>query len=50
MNVIAVRDLSKRYATRDGSVVALEGISFGIGDHFDPEKIAAEARAYRPGG
>ena len=27
---IAVRDLSKRYASRDGDVVALERISFGV--------------------
>jgi hypothetical protein len=32
VDAIAVRDLSKRYATRDGSVAALEGISFGIGE------------------
>ena len=100
MDAIAVRDLSKRYATRDGNVAALEGISFDIreGDfvavvgpsgcgkttllkilaglmlktgiikqavtakelvtneliddinHFDAEKIATEARAYRAGG
>ena len=30
MDAIAVRDLSKRYATRDGNVAALEGISFDI--------------------
>jgi NitT/TauT family transport system ATP-binding protein len=31
-DAIAVRDLSKRYATRDGAVSALEGISFGVGE------------------
>ena len=31
-DAIAVRDVSKRYATRDGSVAALEGISFDIGE------------------
>jgi hypothetical protein len=38
--------------TRDGSVAALEGISFGIDEisRFDPEKIASEARASRAGG
>jgi ABC-type bacteriocin/lantibiotic exporter with double-glycine peptidase domain len=32
VDAIAVRDLSKRYATRDGAVAALEGISFGVGE------------------
>jgi NitT/TauT family transport system ATP-binding protein len=32
VDAIAVRELSKRYATRDGSVAALEGISFGVGE------------------
>ena len=32
MDAIAVRDLSKRYATRDGNVAALEGISFDVGE------------------
>ena len=77
-DAIAVRDVSKRYPTRDGSVAALEGISFGAYadfmlktgiikqavtvpelitnelideiNRFDPEKTAAEARAYRAGG
>jgi NitT/TauT family transport system ATP-binding protein len=31
-DAIAVRDVSKRYATRDGSVAALERISFDIGE------------------
>ena len=30
VDAIAVRDLSKRYATRDGNVAALEGISFDV--------------------
>ena len=32
MDVIAVRGLSKQYATRDGGVTALEHITFGIGE------------------
>ena len=32
MDAITVRDLSKRYTTRDGSVTALEGITFGIAE------------------
>jgi NitT/TauT family transport system ATP-binding protein len=32
VDAIAVRDLSKRYATRDGNVAALEGITFDVGE------------------
>src|SRR5437867_9621867 len=32
MEAIAVKDLSKSYATRDGRVAALERISFGVGE------------------
>jgi NitT/TauT family transport system ATP-binding protein len=32
VDAIAVRNLSKRYTTRDGTVAALEGITFGIGE------------------
>ncbi len=32
MDVIAVRGLSKQYTTRDGSVAALERITFGVGE------------------
>jgi NitT/TauT family transport system ATP-binding protein len=32
VDAITVRDLSKRYTTRDGSVTALEGITFGIAE------------------
>jgi NitT/TauT family transport system ATP-binding protein len=32
VDAIAVRDLSKRYATRDGNVAALEGISFDVAE------------------
>jgi NitT/TauT family transport system ATP-binding protein len=32
VDAIAVRDLSKRYRTRDGEVAALEGITFGLAE------------------
>ncbi len=47
---IAVRKLTKTYGARQGSVVALDDISFSIAEAdeinaFDAEKIAAEAKA-----
>ena len=32
VDAITVRDLSKRYTTRDGTVTALEGINFGVAE------------------
>ncbi len=51
---ISIRSLSKAYASRDGDVVALEGIMDLVTNElideinrFDVEKIGAEARGYK---